>query len=177
MLIDAIFAILVLLACIKGFRTGLIVGIFSIVAFIAGLAAALKLSSVVAVKLSHNINMSGKWLPVISFITVFLIVVILVNLGAKLIQRSFEMVMLGWLNKIGGIILFILIYSIVFSIFLFYAVQLHFLKTETIQASKCYPLIQPLGPGVINKLAVAIPFFKDMFSQLQEFFGRVGNKI
>jgi membrane protein required for colicin V production len=177
MLIDALFAILVILACIKGYRTGLVVAFFSIIGFIAGIAAALKLSSIVAARLSANVNVSGKWLPVISFLVVFLAVVILVNLGARFIQRSFELIMLGWLNRIGGMILFILIYSIVFSIFLFYAVQLHFIKGQTIKASQCYSFIQPLGPAVINKLGTAIPFFRDMFSQLQQFFSRVGNKI
>ena len=177
MLIDAVFALLILLACIKGYKKGLIVALFSIIAFIAGLAAALKLSAVVAAKLSGSINASAKWLPVISFIAVFLIVVLLVNLVGRMIQKSVEMVLLGWVNRIGGIILYALLYSIIFSIFLFYAVQLHFIKTETIKASQCYSFIQPLGPAVIDKLGSIIPVFKDMFSRLEEFFNKVSNKI
>ena len=177
MLIDAVFAMLILLACVKGYRKGLIVALFSMIAFIAGLAAALKLSSVVAVKLSTNINATGKWLPVISFIAVFLIVVLLVNLAGKLLQKSVEMLLLGWVNRAGGIILFVLLYSIIFSVILFYAVQLHFIKKETIAASQCYAFIQPLGPAVIDKLGGIIPFFKDMFSQLEQFFNKVSNKI
>lgn len=177
MLIDAAFAILIVVACIKGFRKGLIIALFSMIAFIAGLAAALKLSAVVAEKLSTNINAAGKWLPFISFVLVFLIVVLLVNLAARLLQKSVELVLLGWLNKLGGILFFIILYSIIFSIFLFYAVQLHFLKEEAIRSSICYPYLQPIGPSVINKLGSIIPFFKDMFSMLQEFFAGVSNKI
>lgn len=177
MLIDAVLAILLILACIKGFRTGLIIAVFSVIAFIAGLAAALKLSSVVALKLSHNVNVSAKWLPLISFVIVFLIVVLLINLGARFIQKTFEFAMLGWVNRIGGIIFYVLIYAIIFSIFLFYAVQLNLIKTETIHSSRTYSIIQPLGPLVINKLGVMIPFFQDMFTQLQAFFGKMGNKI
>lgn len=177
MLIDVAFFILIILACIKGFRKGLIVAFFSIIAFIAGLAAALKLSSVVAIKLSATINASAKWLPVISFILVFLIVVLLVNLAGKMLEKSVEMLLLGWVNKLGGIVLFVLLYSIIFSIFLFYAVQLDFLKPQTIKASQCYSIIQPIGPAVIDKLGTIIPYFKDMFSHLQEFFNKVSNKI
>jgi membrane protein required for colicin V production len=177
MIIDALFAILFILACIKGYQKGLIVALFSILAFLAGLAAALKLSAVVATKLSVNEVISAKWLPVISFILVFLIVGILVSLGAKLVQKSVEMVMLGWLNRLGGIVFYILLYSIVLSIFLFYAVQLHLIKNESILTSRCYYLIKPLGPGVIDKLGIIIPFFKDMFVQLQHFFDAVSNKI
>ncbi|MEP7163480.1 MAG: CvpA family protein [Ferruginibacter sp.] len=177
MVIDVVFIILVILACIKGYQKGLIIALFSIIAFIAGMAAALKLSAVVAAKLSSSTSVSAKWLPVISFVLVFLIVVVLVHLGGKMLQRTAELVMLGWVNKLGGIIFYALLYGIVLSIFLFYAVQLHLIKNDTITASRCYPFIQPLGHWVIDKLGIIIPFFKDMFNQLQHFFGAVSNKI
>ncbi|MBS1732999.1 MAG: CvpA family protein [Bacteroidetes bacterium] len=177
MLIDAIFALLLVLACIKGYRKGLIVALFSVIAFIAGLAAALKLSAVVADRLSTSITASGKWLPVISFISVFLIVVLLVNLAGNMIQKSVEAIMLGWVNRLGGIIIYLLIYSIIFSVFLFYAEQLHFIKAETIDESKSYALMQPLGPAVIDNLGRILPFFRDMFTQLEDFFEKVSDKI
>lgn len=177
MAIDAFFALLLIFACIKGYQKGLIVALFSVLAFIAGLAAALKLSSVVAAKLSASTSVSVKWLPVISFVLVFLIVVLLVNLGAKMLQKSVELVMLGWVNRLGGIIFYALLYSIVLSIFLFYAVQLHLVKNDTMMASRCYSFIKPLGPAIIDKLGSIIPFFRDMFNQLQHFFGTVSNKI
>lgn len=175
MFIDIVFLILILIACVKGYSKGFIIALFSIVGFIAGLAAALKLSAYVAAKLSGTFSTSGKWLPFISFLLVFIAVVVLVNLGAKLIQKSLELVMLGWLNRIAGILLFALLYSIFFSIFLFYAVQLHFISPETIAASATYPYLQPLGPAVINSLGTIIPAFKNMFGQLQEFFGRMND--
>ena len=177
MAIDAFFALLLIFACIKGYQKGLIVALFSVLAFIAGLAAALKLSSVVAAKLSASTSVSVKWLPVISFVLVFLIVVLLVNLGAKMLQKSVELVMLGWVNRLGGIIFYALLYSIVLSIFLFYAVQLHLVKNDSMMASRCYSFIKPLGPAIIDKLGSIIPFFRDMFNQLQHFFGTVSNKI
>ena len=173
MLIDIIFLLLMVLACIKGLRKGFIIALFSIVGFIVGLAAALKLSALVAQKLSSNLNASEKWLPALSFLLVFILVIVLVNIGARLIQKSFEMVMLGWVNRIGGLLLFALLYSILFSIFLFYAAQLHFIKEETISASQAYPYIQPLGPKVINSLGTVIPVFKDMFSNLENFFEKL----
>lgn len=173
MFIDIIFLFLMLVACVKGYGKGFIIALFSIVGFIAGLAAAIKLSAYAAEKLSGTFNASGKWLPFISFLLVFLVVVILVNLGAKLIQKSVELVMLGWLNRLGGILLFALSYSILFSIFLFYAVQLKIISAATLLASQVYPLLQPLGPLVINSLGDVIPLFKNMFTQLQEFFGKL----
>jgi membrane protein required for colicin V production len=165
--------LLLLLACFKGYSKGLILALFSIIGFIAGLAAALKLSAYAAEKLSGSFNTSGKWLPFVSFLLVFLVVVLLVNLGARLLQKSVEMIMLGWANRLGGILLFIVLYSILLSVFLFYAVQLHFLSDEALAASVTYPYLKPIGPAVIDGLGTVVPIFKNLFTQLQDFFGQL----
>jgi len=177
MLIDVIFALLMVLAIVQGYRRGLIVAVFSFIAVIVGLAAAIKLSAAVAKHLGHAVTISDKWLPVISFIIVFIVGVILIRLGAKLIQRATETVMLGWANRLGGILLYVVIYITVFSIVLFYANQIKILKAGTVQASATYSFIQPWGPKAIDSLGAVIPFFKDMFAELEHFFGGMSEKI
>ncbi|MEJ7588448.1 MAG: CvpA family protein [Ferruginibacter sp.] len=176
-MIDIIFAILLIVAIFKGYQKGFIIALFSIIAFIVGLAAALKLSAVVAVRLQDNVNVSSKWLPVISFALVFLLVVIVIHLGGKLIEKTFEMAMLGWLNRVAGALLYIFLYTLIFSILLFYATKLNLFERSAIQASKAYPVVAPMGPKVITGLGRSIPFFKDTFNQLEIFFGDVSNKI
>jgi membrane protein required for colicin V production len=170
MFIDTIFVVLIAIACFKGYSKGLIVALFSVLGFIIGLAAALKLSTTVAAKLSEHTDL-GKWLPVLSFLLVFIGVVFLVNMVGKLIQKTFETVMLGWANRIGGVVLYALLYSIIFSVFVFYAVQLHFIKIESLHASVTYPYLKPIGPKVIGGIGVVIPWFKNMFAELETFFG------
>src|SRR3954467_2183820 len=103
MLIDVVFTVLMIIALIKGYRKGLIVAVFSLLAFIVGLAAAMKLSTLVADYIGTAVKVSDKWLPVISFIVVFLLVALLVRWVAAIVQRTIEIAMLGWLNRIGGI--------------------------------------------------------------------------
>jgi membrane protein required for colicin V production len=176
-MIDILFIIIMIAACIKGYKKGLIIALFSMVAFIIGLAAALKLSAVVAEWLGNNANISAKWLPFVSFAAVFLGVVLLVNWGGKLIEKTFEMALLGWANRIGGIIFYVALYIIIFSIFLFYAEKIHLLKPETIQASQSFSFVQPWGPIVIDNFGKLIPIFKDMFTELEAFFADAANKI
>jgi membrane protein required for colicin V production len=85
--------------------------------------------------------------------------------------------LLGWLNRIGGIILYAVIYTIIFSIFLFYAEKLQLIQPTVIQSSQTYKFIQPWGPEVINGFGKIIPLFKDMFTELESFFNSVSNKI
>lgn len=177
MLLDLIYLILVVLALIKGFKRGLIVGIFSFIAIIAGLAAAIKLSAVVAGYLSEKADISDRWLPILSFAIVFVGVVLLVNIGARLLQKAIEFSMLGWVNKLGGILLYIAIYTTVFSIFLFYTDQLKFISDATKEKSVVYPFLQPWGPKIIDSLGTIIPFFKDMFTELEIFFEQIAQKV
>ena len=177
MLIDFIFAVCMVIACIKGYQKGLILAVFSIIAFVIGLAAALKLSAIVAVYLKNSISVSAKWLPFISFVLVFFVVVLLVRWGGKLIEKSFQVVLLGWLNRVGGIIFYAALYVIILSFFLFYAERLHLVQSAAMQSSKTYPFIQPWGPKLIDGLGKIIPVFKDLFSELESFFTGISNKI
>ena len=112
MIIDIIIAIALIIAVIKGYQQGLIVAVFSVLAFIVGLAAAIKLSAVAAGYIGKTVKISDQWLPVISFAVVFFIVVLLIRWGAKLIQKTIQFAMLGWVNRLGGILLFVvLIYT------------------------------------------------------------------
>jgi membrane protein required for colicin V production len=101
----------------------------------------------------------------------------LVRLGAKFIQKTVELAMLGWLNRLGGILLYAGLYILIFSILIFYADQLGFIKPETKNASVTYNYIQPLGPKLMDGLGKIIPIFKGMFADLEEFFDSVSKQV
>jgi membrane protein required for colicin V production len=176
MIIDIAFVILLVMAAIKGYSRGLIVAVFSLLAFIIGLAAALKLSALVAGWLGENVNVSKQWLPVASFAIVFIGVVLLVNMGAKLVERTIKFALLGWVNKAGGILFYAVLYLMIGSIVLFYAEQLKWVTPETIKSSQTYPVLKPWAPKIINGLSVVFPFFQSLFDDLQQFFGNLASK-
>lgn len=170
MLIDGIVAGMMVLALLKGLRKGLVLAVFSFLALVIGLAAAVKLSAVAAAYLGQHTNLSERWLPFAAFALVFIGVALLVRLGAKLIESALEAVALGWANRLGGFIFYALLYLFVISLLLFYAVQLGLFKPETLAGSVTYPLIEPLAPYIINALGAVVPIFKDMFAELEGFF-------
>ena len=170
MIIDVIFAFIILLAGFNGYSKGFIVALFSFLGLFIGLAAALKLSAAVAEYLEHHVVNNSRWLPLLSFFLVFIAVVFLVSVCARLIRKTLRIVTLGWLDRIAGVLLYIVIYTIIFSILLFYAEKMLLLKSEVISASKSYRFVAPWGPMVIENLGKIIPVFKGLFNDLQEFF-------
>lgn len=177
MLIDTTLTILLILAVFKGYRNGFVVAIFSFFAMIIGLAAAMKLSAWVAGWLKESTSVSAAWLPFLSFALVMIGVVLLVRLGAKLIQSALELVLLGWVNKLCGIVLYAALYITVFSVFLFYAEKIHLIKSESLTASRSYVLIQPWGPKAIELFSWVLPMFKGMFEELSHFFDRIPEQV
>jgi membrane protein required for colicin V production len=175
--IDIIFCIVVGLAIIRGWRKGLIVALFSFVCCLLGLAAAVKLSAVVAAHLGSGLQASGRWLPIIAFILVFLAVAILVSLLGRLLEKLISVVFLGWLNKLFGILLFLILYISVYSVILFYGTRTNLISPEARAASRIYPLIASWGPRVIHFIARFIPFGQDMFAALESFFDKIGRRI
>ncbi|HQS52713.1 MAG TPA: CvpA family protein [Daejeonella sp.] len=170
MVIDAIFIFLMIFALIKGYRKGFVVAIFSFLGIVIGMVAAMKFSTLVARWLQNNTHISLSWLPFLSFVLVMVGVILLVRLGALFIQSALDLVLMGWLNKIAGILLYAALYTTLFSVILFYAGKMNWLKPATFADSHTYSFIQPWGPKAVNAVAVVIPFCKGMFEDLTHFF-------
>lgn len=145
MLIDILFLGMMAIAVFKGIRNGLIVAIFSIIGWIVGIYAAFKFADVAAAYLKGSVEMSPKTLYVLSFIIIFLLVMLLVHLGAKVVEKTVEVAFMGWLNRIGGIFFYVLLYTLIFSVMIFFAERFKLISDETIAASRIYPWIKPLA--------------------------------
>jgi len=133
------------IAVFKGIRNGLIVAIFSIVGWILGIIAAFKFSNVAAGYLKGLVSMSPRTLYILSFIIVFLLVMLLVNLGAKLVEKTVELAFMGWINRLGGIFFYVLLYTLIFSVMIYFAERVKLISDESIAASRVYPWVKPIA--------------------------------
>ncbi len=176
MLIDILYLGFLLFAVFKGYSKGFVVAVFSFLAIFIGLAAALKLSAAVAEWLGRSTNMGERLLPILAFGLVMLAVGLLVRISAVVIEKSLQLVMLGFINKLAGILLYLLLYTLVFSILLYFGQKVFLFTDETIADSYFFDFVQPWGPKAISLLGDMIPLFKNMFEQLENFFGRVAGK-
>jgi membrane protein required for colicin V production len=176
-MIDIFFYIMLFLAIVQGWRKGLILGFFSLVCGLIGLAAAVKLSAVLATHMKSNLHLSSRWLPVIAFVLVFVMVILLIRWAGSLLEKLVRLVLLEWLNKLGGILLFLILYMSVYSIILFYGTKTQVISKRAIEDSHFYSLIAPFGPSVIRFITGFIPYGKDMFIALEGFFDKIARDI
>jgi membrane protein required for colicin V production len=102
---DVLILGVVSLFVINGYRKGFIISLATFAALIAGIYIALHCSNYIQGILKENFHPSPTWLPILSFTATFLIVIILVFLVAKLMEKIFDVVGMGFLNKLAGAIL------------------------------------------------------------------------
>lgn len=170
MFIDTLLLIILVSAIFKGYNKGLIVAIFSFIAIFIGLAAALKLSATVASWLEKNTGIGTNWLPFISFALTMVGVIFLVRFFALMIQKSIEFAMMGWINKLAGVTLYVVLYVSILSIILFYIIKMNLLTQQQVQASVTYEYFKNWGRVAIDIFSIILPVLKSVFSNLESFF-------
>jgi membrane protein required for colicin V production len=177
MVLDIITLGVLILAVFKGIAKGLLLAVFSLLAFVIGIAAALKLSAITANWLEGTINVSARWLPLIAFLLVFIVVMILVNKIGLLLEKTMEWAFLGWVNKAGGIIFFAILYLLIYSVLLFYLGKMNIITDKQMEESTTYPIIAPWGPQSMKWVSQLVPVFKDVFEDMERFFERLSTEI
>lgn len=102
--IDIIILIPFAYALYKGLKNGFIGQVAGILGLFLGVFLGYKFSELLSAWLSQWINANESVVKIISFAIIIIVVLVLINLLSKLIEKIFSMVMLGWLNKLLGVI-------------------------------------------------------------------------
>src|SRR5690554_339670 len=101
--VDIVIIVPLLYAAWVGFRKGLIVEVFTLLALLVGIYAGIHFSDWTSNLIKENIDIEGKYLPVVAFTVTFLAVGAMVYFAGKMIERMLKVVNLSPVNKIMGL--------------------------------------------------------------------------
>ena len=150
--IDIVLVLLLVFSAISGFRKGLIVELASLAALILGIWGAIEFSDVTSNFLVENFHLKSDHLNIISFIVTFVVIVILVHIVGSVVNKMVETVMLGFLNKLAGMVFGIvraaLILSIVLVVFDKIDEDVEILSPKVKSESRMYEPIRNLAPSL-----------------------------
>lgn len=107
-ILDFIILLCFIPAVINGLKKGFIAQVIAIVSLILGAWMSYKFSSSVSTWIGQWIEGSEQILQIISFIIIFIVVIFALYMLGKAIEASIRIIMLGWLNKLLGVIFSIL---------------------------------------------------------------------
>jgi membrane protein required for colicin V production len=100
MILDIVLIFLVIIAIFKGLRRGLIVSVFSLLSFFVFFTYTINLYSFLLYPFQITYHISARWLPILAFILVFVLVVLLLRWAANLIRLL--SILHGWGTKQTG---------------------------------------------------------------------------
>ena len=113
--------------------------------------------------LSSHLNVDGDVLPYLSFLLIFVIIVILLNLAGRAVKKILDMTLLGNLDDIAGCIMGILKWGLILSALIWVGglIKLE-LPPEWTEESLIYPFVAWFAPNLFNVLSGVFPFLEEL---------------
>ncbi|SDN08902.1 CvpA family protein [Siphonobacter aquaeclarae] len=144
-----------------GFQRGVLVEIIAVVAFVVSIILGFKLLNEAIAFISPYVSetIARKFLPYIGFSGVFVLVIFTINRFGWLLRKSIRYTLMGSFDSMAGAVVGLFTYAFGVSLFLWLLSALHVGYPDKRQAaaSMVYPVIRPLAPKVMDKVASAIP--------------------
>lgn len=176
MIFDALLLILAVLAFLRGWQKGLLWAIFSFIAVLVGVMVSLKLSHVLASYFYAHHFLTGKYTLLLCFVLIFITIMILFRSGIKLIESLLDKLMLGWVNKSLGGMLYAGFVVLLFSLFTWLAGKSGLLTPELKKDSFTFPYVEPAGPKFIAIASEYLPLCKNLYQDIMDLIAKAGEK-
>ena len=177
MLLDIIGISLLVLFFIRGYRKGIIVALLSVVGLVLGVVVSLKLSGALAGWLHAQDIAGARWALLISYVLLFVGVILLVRLIARLLEGSIKSLMLGPVNGLVGGLLYSLLAAFAWSALLWLAHRVHLLDPDTLAGSVTYSWFAPVAPRVVSLMGSLLPFAEGILAELESLFDDFNKKL
>ena len=160
-ILDIILLICFIPALVQGIRKGFIAQAISIISIIVGIWASARFADVVAAWVAQYITASEQVMKVVAFALILIVVFFLLGLLGKALEGIFNFVLLGWLNKLLGVVFAllktVLIVGLVIMAFSSLNDPFPLVKEEVLNESVLYPPLKKVAFDVF-------PYIKDMLN-------------
>jgi len=154
--VDLVFGILLLWAAYRGFTKGFIVQLATLAALLLGILGAVLFSDFTSDLIIKKFDVTGQYLPILSFAVTFLVIVIAVHLFAKMLNKLIDAIALGVVNRLLGVLFSLLKTGFIVSIILVLINKadnrFNFIPNETKENSLLYKPLSNFAPMIFPYL-------------------------
>ena len=158
--LDIILLLCFVPAIIGGLRRGFIAQVVAIISIILGIWLSFKFSAVLSGWLGQWIEAEEQVLHVISFAVIMILAILALAAVGKLIEATVKIILLGWLNRLLGLIFALLKYALIIGLLLmlFNSLngQFHLVNQKVLDSSLLYGPLLNLANSVFPYLKALI---------------------
>lgn len=156
-IIDIIILLCFVPAIINGLRKGLIAQVVAIISIILGVWLSFKFSSLVSGWLAGWFDgASPAILNIVAFVVILVVVIFALFALGKIIEASIKIIMLGWLNRLLGLLFALLKCTLIIGlvIIMFNSINssLNLVSEDTLSGSVLYPPFKEMAYSIFPYL-------------------------
>jgi membrane protein required for colicin V production len=166
---DVVIIVVLLIGFFSGIGRGFVRGIFGLVALVVGLMIA-------SGNYQRLADAALRFMPgengpeILGFVVIFLVVVLLVGLIGRIISRALRHVSLGWLDRLAGAVLGLVVASVILSVILLLAAMAGLEDQKLLAESRMAPKVI----GVTDVVVSILP--QDVRVRIQDHYGKLRAK-
>ncbi|QRX64420.1 CvpA family protein [Dysgonomonadaceae bacterium zrk40] len=153
---DLTVGILLLIAVINGYRKGLIMQLVGLAILLLSVIFGGRVAEMILPHLTGWINLSPEAARVLSFLLAFAAIAIALTLVGKLIQKFFDLVLLSFLNRLGGAVIaagtMMLFLSVLLNLVLLLDRSETVINPQIKQDSFFYSRVEAVVPAIVPHL-------------------------
>tara|TARA_B110000003_G_scaffold230952_1_gene233321 strand:- start:720 stop:1265 length:546 start_codon:yes stop_codon:yes gene_type:complete len=139
--LDIIIIVSVLYALIKGISNGLINEVSSLISLLTGVYVAINFSEFLRPFIKDYISNNSQYIPIISFIILFLVVVISIKTIGFFLDKIIKLLALGVVSRLLGGVFGMLKAVVFFSFILFFTEEYNLINKKTKEDSISYKIL------------------------------------
>ncbi|MCC6283153.1 MAG: CvpA family protein [Saprospiraceae bacterium] len=173
MAIDIIFLAVFAYGFWVGYSRGIIGTVFNFAAYIFGFVLAFKITPTTTNILEALFHSDNPSMFLAAFIVNLVFIMFVLRQAAKGMESAFQALYLGVINQTLGGALMAGVGIVIYSILIWFLVQVRFLNDLTLSESKSYPFLKDL-PGKAKSIAIrAKPFAEDIWGYSMNWMDRL----
>jgi len=173
-ILDIIVLIILIWFAGHGLVYGLIRSVFNLVGVIAALFVATLWLPIVSNFLKNHLPLPETQIGFISFVLIFIAVVVGFRLSAKILHEGLKIVLLGWINRVGGLLFgflkgALLASGLLWLIGLFpLSESIQKMQEDSVLSSRIKPVLPLVYDGIVTIFPSANNFEKKMQGTVEQ---------
>ncbi len=160
-----------------GFQKGILAALLGWIGLLLGLILAMKTASLLGVYLMKWEEIPPAWIPAISYLLLFVGVILLVRLLTKALESLISTLRWNGINRLMGGLAYAAMALLFWSTLLWLGHQMHLFPPETLAHSQSYPYLAPLPSRLLEAIGQYWPMVDSILDDLSQFFDRINQKL
>ncbi len=173
MIIDVLFLIIAGWGFYQGFSRGIIKTVFTVFSIVFGLMVAFKFSPAATRFIETAFNSNSPLNFVAGFLLSFILTMIIIRMTAQFFERTLQAANINVINKFAGGMLLGSLYTLIYSMLLWFADQSHIVTPDTSNSSLTYQHLKVFPSKMRSVYEYVKPGFKDFWHESVRFIDQM----